>query len=128
MKIVYVAHPVGAATAEGVQANLVKARRWLQWIMRNFAVAVVADWVLYCELLDDMNPADRAFGLVCDDALVSACEEIWLVGGRVSSGMAREKGVAEGLGLLIRDLTELGEEPPLEVPDGFLEDVPRRVT
>lgn len=123
MKVVYVAHPVGAPTPEGVAQNLARARRWLRWILRHYEVAVVADWS-YCELLDDHNPADRAFGLACDEATVKRCDEIWLVGGVVSSGMRHERDTAAMAGVRVVDLTFLGAEPPKELPVTF--DAPRR--
>ena len=92
--------------------------------MHHYAVAVVADWLIYCELLDDHDPLDRAFGLACDEATVKRCDEIWLVGGALSSGMRHERDIASVAGLRIVDLTFLGAEPPFELPVTF--DAPRR--
>ncbi len=39
--------------------------------------------------------------------IIARCDEVWLVGGRVSSGMAAERDVAK----IAVDLTRFGEEP-----------------
>jgi len=112
MKVVYLAHPVSGDVA----ANLARARRWLRWIYDNFDVAVVADWIVCCEVLDDSNPAHRAHGLAMDRTLVEICDEFWTVGGRVSTGMQSEERIALAANVIVRDLTWLGEEPPVELP------------
>lgn len=112
MRVIYLAHPVGAATPEGVTANLARAKRWYRWIAKNFNVSVVADWITGCEVFDDANQADRDHGLDMDIAAIERCDELWLVGGRISQGMGTERDAAEDFHLRIVDLTFLGEEPP----------------
>jgi hypothetical protein len=118
MRVVYLAHPLGAPTKEGVQANIASAKRWIRWVYDNFKdVAVVADWLLTCEVLDDFNPEHRAHGMKMNKAILPLCREFWMVGGRISTGMGAEQLVAEEHGLHVFDLTWLGEEPPVEVPE-----------
>jgi hypothetical protein len=117
MKVIYLAHPVSG----DVTGNLARARRWLRWIYDNFDVAVIADWVLTCEVLDDSRPAHRAHGLAMDRALVEICDEFWMVGGRVSGGMQTEREMALGANVIVRNLTWLGEEPPAEMPEQLRE-------
>lgn len=112
MRVIYMAHPVGAATPEGVKANLERAKRWYRWIVEHFNVSVVADWITGCEVFDGTNEADRAHGLDMDIAAVERCDELWLVGGRISKGMGLEREAAEDFNMRIVDLTFLGEEPP----------------
>jgi hypothetical protein len=45
-------------------------------------------------------------------ALVERCDAVWLVGGRVSSGMQIEADHAIGRGIDVIDLTHMGDEPP----------------
>jgi hypothetical protein len=68
-------------------------------------------WLPYLQVLPDEG-ANRERGLrdVCE--MVKCCYGIVLVGGRVSSGMQRERDVAEAAGLEIINLTGLGDEPP----------------
>lgn len=118
MKVIYLAHPLGAATKEGVEANKARARRWVRWIYDNFPnVAVVADWLITCDVLDDFNPDHRAHGMKMNKAIIPRCHEFWMVGGRVSNGMGDEASVAREHRVYCFDLTWLGEEPPAEVPE-----------
>jgi hypothetical protein len=112
MRVIYLAHPVGAATPEGIQANLERAKRWYRWIVKNFNVSVVADWITCCSVFDDASAADRNHGLDMDIAAIERCDELFLVGGRISQGMGDERDAAEDFNLRIVDLTFLGEEPP----------------
>ena len=103
-KLVWIAHPYG-----GSVASLSRAKRWMLWAINNFPdVVPVMNWILYCELLNDSNPAHRELGLDADMAVAGRCEEIWLVGGRVSAGMTKESAEHP----VVFDLTYLGEEPP----------------
>ena len=118
MRVIYFAHPLGAPTKEGVAANIAKAKRWVRWIYDNFKnVAVVADWLITCEVLDDHNPEHRAHGMRMNTALIPLCGEFWMVGGRISTGMGAEHGLALEHTRKVFDLTWLGEEPPVDVPE-----------
>lgn len=109
MRVIYLCHPVSG----DVENNLARARRWVRWIYDTQpGVAVLCMWVIDCEVLDDSNPAHRAVGLEHDFAILERCDEVWAVGGRLSSGMLME--IEHGLGhnVPFLDLTQLGEEPP----------------
>jgi hypothetical protein len=115
---VYLAHPLGAPTREGVEANKARARRWIRWVYDNFKdVAVVADWLITCDVLDDFNPEHRAHGMKMNKAIIPRCDEFWMFGGRVSNGMQDESITAIDSQRRIFDLTWLGEEPPIGVPE-----------
>jgi hypothetical protein len=105
VKVVYLAHPLrGPDRAE----NLRRARAWFRWALTK-GVAVVMDWLLLAEELPDDDELWMSF---CVE-LVERADEIWLVGGRVSEGMAIERAHAEIHGVRVRDLTDLGAEPPI---------------
>lgn len=109
MAIWYMAHPVGG----DVLANLSRAKRWLAWLQAQMPidVVVIAPWITAIEVgADDGDPAQRERGLRGDCALVRRCDGVFLVGGRISEGMAREAKYARAT----HDLTFLGDEPPLE--------------
>lgn len=111
-RIVWMCHPV----AGDVQANLVRAKRWLRWLYSKFDdVDFAADWIVCCEVMEDADPAQRERGFRFDEEMVRRCDEVWLVGGRISSGMAREAAMGRAHDKGIRDLTSLGEEPPSDV-------------
>jgi len=111
MAMIYLAHPYFADTVEGMQANRKNAIRWGLWIASTFKIAVSADWIWWCEALVE-TPENRELGLACDDQAIAKCDEFWMVGGRVSSGMARGRGVACDHRVLVRDLTVLGYTAP----------------
>ncbi len=111
MKVVYMAHPCGAPTKVQHLANLERAKRWFAWAITKNA-AVIADWIIYCEVWDDFDPELRAEGLEHDDAMIKRCDEFWMVGGKVTDGMQRGMKSASLHGVIVRDLTHLGKEPP----------------
>lgn len=109
--VLYVAHPLGAPDAAGLRANLERAMRWLSWLRRSFPeTTFIAPWIaaIYSGE-NDSDPAQREAGLVDDCAVVERLDGMVLCGGRISSGMGREDGVARQSW----DLTFLGEEPPI---------------
>lgn len=127
--VLYVAHPVAPTPAQiaeeklhptpraaAVKRNVARAMRWLAWLRRSFPeVTFVAPWI--ASILsgeDDSDPRQREAGLVDADAVVPRCDGVVLCGGRISSGMGRERGVA----LRAWDLTPLGDEPPVVVAPG----------
>lgn len=108
-RIAWMAHPLSGDIA----GNLARAERWLKWLLATFPdVDFVADWILYCRVLDDTNPVDRERGLQMDEEMISRCDDYVMVGGRVSSGMERERVMAEESGVRIINLIDLGDEPP----------------
>ena len=108
--VIYMCHPLGADTDAGISANLARALRWLAWLRKSFpATTFIAPWIATVYSLGgDDSPELREAGLVDDCAVVEICEGVVLVGGRISSGMEREKQHAG----LVSDLTHLGDEPP----------------
>lgn len=106
LPVLYLAHPVSG----DVPGNVARAKRWLRWACRAFgACAVIAPWIQAIELgEDDSNPVQRELGLRRDEAIAARCDAVLLVGGRRSSGMAREASVARA----VIDMTMLGDEPP----------------
>lgn len=109
-RICYVAHPVGVEPER--TENLERTRRWLRYLIAIYPDRAFAlPWLPYCQVLDE-TPVNRARGIADDLAMLVRCDEIFLVGGRVSPGMAAEVDVAVRAGLEVLDLTALGPEPP----------------
>lgn len=115
MNVVYMAHPVSPLPGETLEGNLARAKRWLLWLLRNAKrerIAYIAPWIVDCEILDDADPDVRGFALERDCALIARCDAIVLVGGRLSSGMARERDAALAAGRTVVNLLSMGSEPP----------------
>ena len=127
--VLYVAHPVAPTPAQVAEAalhptpaaralerNVARAMRWLAWLRRSFPeVTFIAPWI--ASILsgeDDSDPRQREAGLVDADAVVPRCDGVVLCGGRISSGMGRERGVAARAW----DLTPLGDKPPVGMTPG----------
>ena len=117
MDVIYLAHPVGAPTVEEVDANIARAKRWYRWASDHYPeYALNANWIVEVEVHPgaDIAPDDpvRLRGLLRDDAIIRTCQQYWMTGGRISSGMNRGRCVAEECGQRLVDLTYLGDEPP----------------
>lgn len=108
--VFYVAHLVSG----DVDGNIKRALRWLAYLRRSdHGRAYIAPWIagLMCGE-DDSDPAQRERALLDCEASAAKCDGIVLVGGRISSGMAREReAVIEARGSVM-DLTGMGAEPP----------------
>lgn len=107
-KVVYISHPLNAPAFDAIERNRENASRWCAWAaLQGFSP--VADWIVLSGVLSEEH---RELGLACDLALIERCDELWLVGGRVSAGMAIERDHAERRGMRVRDLTSHGYTPP----------------
>ena len=112
MKVIYMAHPLGAG--DDRERNRASAASWMAWLVSNFGVAVIADWIVLSGQWPE-TAENRERGLAFDLALVERADAVWLVGGRVSPGMALEAARAVELGKPVVDLTPLGRTPPATV-------------
>lgn len=109
--IFWMCHPLSGGIAE----NLKNARAWMHFLLRAIpAIDIAADWILWCEILDDEDPADRVRGIEFDANMIRRLSGVVLVGGRISTGMASERDAALaafGPGSVV-DLTFLGRDVP----------------
>lgn len=106
--IAWMAHPLSG----DIPGNIAKAKRWMKWLIRTFQIDFAADWILWCEILDDNDAEERGRGIAFDKAMISRLDSYWMVGGRISFGMAMELEAAKAHNKTIIDLTGLGSEPP----------------
>jgi hypothetical protein len=113
--MVYIAHPVSG----DVDGNIIRAKAWLKYLEAgNPWIVFVCQWILGVELWDDADPVQRERGLKRCLAQVERCDEIRLVGPKVSTGMLREARHAAEFGVEIKDFTKAGREMPPEIGDG----------
>lgn len=99
----YVAHPLGAG--EDRAANIEAATTVLaelQW--ENPDRVFVASWITLARRWPE-DSKHRAAGISADLDLLVHCQEIWLVGPRISPGMTIELEHARKHGLRVVDLT-----------------------
>jgi hypothetical protein len=112
--VIFMAHQLRADSQEGMQHNIHNAKAWYQFFIRNYDVAIIADWILSCETLDDTVVEDRLRGRRSNAVLLTRSDELWICGGDISSGMRHEMLTMHALGRPIRQFIDLGFEPPAE--------------
>jgi len=115
VRTVYLAHPLSDRTPEGVARNRFNAAHWGIWIAKVFPCSVSADWIWWSMVLDESSE-NRVLGLERDCVQIGKCDELWMTGGRCSSGMAIESAHAKKTGVVVRDLTGFGYLPPQSWP------------
>jgi len=55
-------------------------------------------------MLDDSDPAERQLGIDMGNQMLELCQELWLCGDRISTGMAGEWKIAGELGIPVRQI------------------------
>ena len=121
MKLVYLAHPLGAKRHDGsvdhlgILQNIEQAKRWFKWACDNYwpDYAFNATWIMNCEVYNDANAEDRERGMQRNYAHIQHCDELWLLGPRISQGMEDEARFARRCLLPVYNLTSemLGTRP-----------------
>lgn len=100
-KLIYIASPY----AGDIEANTVFAKKACRYAIRQ-GYTPIAVHLLYPQMLDDSDPAERETGLRLGHRVLEVCDELWCCGDRISSGMAREIEEAQKLGIPIRQIGE----------------------
>ena len=98
----YIASPV----AGEMEATIACAKKACRYAIRQ-GHTPIAVHLLYPQMLDDSDPAERETGLRLGHRVLEVCDELWCCGDRISSGMAREIEEAQRLGIPIRQIGEL---------------------
>jgi len=98
--LVYIASPLSGDVAR----NLDFARQACRYAIAE-GVTPFAPHLLYPQILDDSDPAQRRQGIDMGSQMLRLCDELWLCGDRISPGMAGEKTLAESLGLPVRHIS-----------------------
>ena len=98
-EIVYIASPYVGNTA----VNTAFARAACRLAVEQGDVPVAAH-LLYTQILDDSVPKQRELGIKIGIRLLGVCGELWLCGGRISSGMHEELEAVLRLGIPVRHI------------------------
>lgn len=106
--LVYIASPF----AGDIENNVEAAKEYCRAAMEE-GVTPVAPHLIYPQFLDDSDPAQRSMGLNAGLELLSRCDELWVCGSEVSSGMQREIQFAKALGLPIRQVDSILSQEPV---------------
>lgn len=111
MKIIYIAHPIGAIdpvnygdAKRQVSDNLKSVADIVKFINITYPdIVPLAPYYLDCIVLDDSDPVQRQRGINNDIAILKsgAIKEIWLYGDRISKGMKAEIILGLELGIKV---------------------------
>ena len=78
---------------KNVENNVNNAKKYSRYTMDNHAIPVTPH-LLYPQFMDDTNELERELAMHFNYVLLGKCTELWVFGGIVSRGMAREIGLA----------------------------------
>ncbi len=107
--LVYLAHPVRGNTPTETEVNIHRAKHWLGWCIRNHPNhLIIAPWLPELDIFDESDDRQRETALQRCLEVVERCDELWLTGPRVTSGMAMEAARAKDRGIRIMDFTLAG--------------------
>ncbi len=113
--VIYLAHPFTGNPLENVQ-NVTRIARYIIHLSENghlphFYAPLVPHLALsvYAE---DNNPKIRSTTEALSQAMVCACDELWIVSPTISSGMRLEIATAKKEGIPVRKWTELAQILP----------------
>ena len=96
---------VASRYAGDVVANTTAAIGYCRRVIQD-GYMPIASHLLYPQILDDKNPAERELGLSFGLALLQMCDEVWVFG-KVTKGMAGETEEAQKLKKQIRYFEEV---------------------
>lgn len=98
--LIYVCSPLRPVGNETILSNVEMARQYCRQVLERgyvpFAPHITGLWD------DDADEAVRAEALTCSLRYVSACDELWIFGPRISDGMTIEINWARASGKPIR--------------------------
>lgn len=102
MKLVFVASPY----AGDVVKNIEYAKEACRYVL-NEGKAFFCPHLLYPQILDDNNPEERKLGINMGKEFLNQCDELWVFGKDITSGMFEEIEFARSKGIPIRRIMEL---------------------
>lgn len=95
--LVYVCSPY----AGDVQNNINNARKFSRFTAEQNGIPVTPH-LMYPQFLNDADQEEREMAMHFNYVLLGKCNELWVFGGVISKGMAREIGVAKKRRMKIR--------------------------
>lgn len=95
--------------AGDVEANTAAAVHYCRYVIEKRCIPV-ASHLLYPQMLNDNDTAERELGLMFGLALLTICDEVWCFGVEQSPGMVQEIKEAKRLNKRVRFFTTRMEE------------------
>ena len=100
MKLIYIASPYAGDIAKNTEF----ATKACRHVMEQ-GHAFFAPHLLYPQILDDSNPQERQAGINMGLVMIPKCDELWVFGNKITSGMEAEIEMAKQLGIPIRHVS-----------------------
>ena len=104
-KIVFICSPF----AGDIEGNTRRARRYGRFAVTEKAVPIIPH-LMYPQFLEEDDPEERQLGIDMGLTLLRKCNELWVFGNRISSGMRLEIARAKRWNIPIRYFTNESEE------------------
>jgi hypothetical protein len=98
-KLVFIASPYAGDIAHNVEMTKQYCRHALE-----MGCDFIAPHLLYPQILNDANPAEREIGIRMGLRLLAECDELWVCGNKITEGMRTEIAEAERLGIRIVEI------------------------
>lgn len=95
--------------AGDIKQNTENAQRYMKIAVEKGAIPF-APHLLYPQVLDENDPNQRELGIFFGMVWLGKCDELWVFGETISSGMAREISKAEKRRMIIRYFNDDCEE------------------
>ena len=89
MRLVYISSPLRG----DVERNIQRARDYCAYAA-SCGVIPLAPHTIFTQYLDDEQPEQREQGLAMGRDLMWRCDDLWVVGNTISSGMREEMELA----------------------------------
>lgn len=83
--LVYICSPYSG----DVEANLQRAREFCRFALESGQIPL-APHLMFPQFMSDDDPKQRELALFMDIVLMGKCSEVWVLGDRISEGMAAE--------------------------------------
>lgn len=103
--LVYICSPFAVDT----EGNTEKARHYCRFVVINACIPL-APHLLFPQFMDDTVAAERSLAMFMNMVLLGKCEQVWVFGNAISTGMSSEIEKAEKRNMQIRYFTEQCEE------------------
>ncbi|MCY7190899.1 DUF4406 domain-containing protein [Streptococcus gallolyticus] len=101
LPLVYVCSPY----AGDVENNVTNAKRYSRFAVENHAIPVTPH-LLYPQFMNDDDESEREMAMHFNYVLLGKCSEVWIFGGVMSRGMAREIALAKKRRMKLRWFTQ----------------------
>lgn len=99
-KTVYICAPLGG----DVKRNLERAERYTRYALKSGMAPITTHFYALC--LNDNNPEERKLGMEAGQNLLRFCDEIWIFGNEITTGMKEEILFCKSLKIPIKKISE----------------------